>query len=62
MFSHQRLDVISKLILDLGKILFAAAVVGFFIPGFSGTVSVPTLIAGTILSTSLFITGIKLTR
>lgn len=52
----------SKLVIDLGKILFAAFVVGFFVPGFSGEVNLFTFLIGGILALTLFVVGIKLTR
>lgn len=61
MMSPTKLDTVSKLVIDLGKILFAAAVVGFFIPGFSGEVGLLTFVFGAATSVTLFFIGIKLT-
>ena len=62
MFSQGKIEVASGLVIDLGKILFGATVVGFFIPGFSGAVTVSTFVSGALLSGALFIIGIKLTK
>lgn len=62
MDSPVKLDRLSKLIIDLGKILFAAITVGFFIPGFSGDVDIFAFIIGSSLSISMFTVGIKLTK
>lgn len=62
MDSPAKLNRLSKLIIDLGKILFAAITVGFFIPGFSGDVNASTFIVGSLLSISMFTIGIKLTK
>jgi hypothetical protein len=60
MISPKQTDILSKLTIDIGKILFAAAVVGFFIPGFSGDVSFSVFIVSIFSSLFLFITGINL--
>ncbi len=62
MDSPTKIDRLSKLIIDLGKILFAAITVGFFIPGFSGEVDISAFIVGSSLSISMFAIGIKLTK
>lgn len=51
---------LSRLSLDLGKIVFAAAVVGFFVPGFSGDVHVIGVVIGTLMSVLLFGVGIRI--
>ncbi len=62
MTSSPRVEIIAKLVIDLGKILFGAAVVGFFIPGFSGAVTPLTFISGALLSGLLFSIGVMLTK
>ena len=62
MLSPKELEKLSGLVIDLGKILFGAAVIGFFIPGFSGAVTPVTFITGTLLSSALFAVGVKLIK
>ncbi len=58
---EQKIRELSKLALDLGKIMFAATVVGFFVPGFSGEVSVASFVVGAAVTLLLFVVGIKFT-
>ena len=58
---QEKIREISKLILDIGKIIFTAAVVGFFVPGFSGEVGILGFTIGATTSFMLFAIGIKLT-
>ena len=62
MLSPVKVKTISRLIIDLGKILFAAFVVGFFIPGFSGKVTALSFGIGGLSSLSLLVLGVKLTK
>lgn len=59
-FSKVQLDKISNYLMDLSKILFGSAVVGFFIPGFSGQVNLSIFVVGLILSTTFLALGIKI--
>ncbi len=49
---------LSQIALDLGKIVVAASVIGFFIPGFSGEVGATTMVVGSTASILLFAVGI----
>ena len=51
-------ELIAKILVDLGKMFFAASVIGFFIPSTMATVSLISFIAGLITSVILFISGI----
>lgn len=60
--NRDQIQLIAKTFTDLAKILFAAAVIGFFIPGYAGIVNVPTFITGAISSASLFIVSVGILR
>ncbi len=53
-----QIESISEFFADLAKILFGSAVVGFFVPGFAGNVSIPTFVVGSLLSAGLFISSV----
>jgi len=57
-----QIEAISKFFADLSKILFASAVVGFFIPGSSGYVNMSVFIFGSLFSLGLFILSIALLK
>ena len=60
--NETQLISISKYSMDLSRLLFASAIVGFFIPGHSGKVSFATYIVGLVFSSLLFIGGVILLK
>lgn len=52
--NHDQIELIAKTFADIAKILFASAVVGFFIPGSTGAVSIPTFIVGAAFAVGIF--------
>lgn len=58
--SKLHLKSLSKYLMDLSKILFASAIVGFFIPGFSGPVNLPTFILGSLFALAFLLAGLKI--
>lgn len=56
--NKDQLVLTAKTFTDLAKILFGSAVIGFFIPGFSGAVTIPIFIIGGVVSASLFFLGV----
>lgn len=59
--SDAQIERISEFFIDLSKLLIASAFVGFFIPGSSGIVNLPTFIIGTTLAIICFVISIKFT-
>lgn len=57
-FNEEQIKGISKYLMDLSKLLFGSAIVGFFIPGYSGKVSTAIFIIGVVSSMGLFASGI----
>ncbi|MBI3334873.1 MAG: hypothetical protein HY001_00010 [Candidatus Portnoybacteria bacterium] len=53
-FNRDQMQLAAKTFADLAKILFGSAVVGFFIPGFSGAVNIPTFLVGSLFAVSFF--------
>lgn len=60
--NHDQTSLIAKTLADLAKILFAAAVIGFFIPGYAGFVKTPVFVTGAVSSTGLFIISVAVLR
>lgn len=60
--NKQQVEAISKFFADLAKILFAATVVGFFIPGFSGNVNILAFAVGALSSAGLFIGSVSILK
>ena len=61
-FNKEQIEVISKMFADLAKILFGSAVVGFFIPGASGSVGISTFIIGASFSAGFFAVSVVLLK
>ena len=55
--SKQR-ELIAKILVDLGKMFFAASVIGFFIPTTATKINLFSFLGGLITSMILFIGGI----
>lgn len=55
-------EILSKYFVDLSKILFASAVVGFFIPNYSGQVSLLTFVLGSIFSAGFLVLGVMISK
>lgn len=56
-----QLEAVSRFFADLAKILFASAVIGFFIPTAS-VVTLPVFIFGGVLAMSLFISSVAILK
>ena len=50
--------LVSKILVDLGKLFFAAAVIGFFIPVTAAKVETSSFVVGLTTSLILFIGGV----
>jgi hypothetical protein len=61
-FTSEQIDAISKLLLDLGKLVTGAVIVGYFIPGFSSAVSLSAFAAGGLISGLLYVAGIGILK
>jgi len=59
--SKQR-ELIAKILVDLGKMFFAASVVGFFIPATAAKINLFSFLGGLITSIVLFIGGITIIK
>lgn len=59
-FTKLQLDVLSKLLIDIGKLFFGSVVVGFFIP----SLNIPpfTFVIGIVISITLFVFGVNLVK
>lgn len=57
-----QLELAAKTLADLAKIVFASTVVGFFAPGFSGSLNVTALIIGAVSAAGLFFSGMSLLK
>ena len=53
-----RLEILAKYFVDLSKILFASAIVGFFIPGFSEKVDLSTFVFGSVIALGFLVLGV----
>ena len=62
MLSSSQIKELSRLSLDLGKIIFGSGVIGFFFPIFSKEVSGGEFAVASIVSGVLFVMGIKLSE
>jgi hypothetical protein len=60
--TNLQIEALSKYFVDLSKILFASAVVGFFIPGYSGEISILTFVLGALFSVGLVLLGILIIK
>ena len=59
-FTKSQLEVLSKLLIDIGKLFFGSVVVGFFVPSLN--IPLLTFVAGIIISIILFVFGVNLVR
>jgi len=57
-----QIESISKFCADLAKILFASSVVGFFIPGFSGAVTLSALAIGGVFAMGFFVFSVTILK
>lgn len=60
--NRTQVELVSRIFTDLAQILFASSVVGFFIPGYAGTVNVPTFIIGAACAAGLYIFSVVLLK
>lgn len=61
-FNNKRINKLSDLLIDLGKISVASIVIGYFLPGLSGEIPIIVFVAGSFASLILFIIGLVLTK
>ncbi len=57
-FNRDQIELIAKTLADVAKLLFASSVVGFFIPGSSGAVSISAFAVGSACGVLIFIVGV----
>jgi hypothetical protein len=60
--NREQIERVSELCFDLAKIVFASAVVGFFIPGVGPAVNLPTFLTGGACASGLFVLSIALLK
>jgi hypothetical protein len=60
--NKNQITLVSQTFADLAKLMFASSVVGFFIPGSSGTVSLLTFLIGAASASGLFMLSIAVLR
>lgn len=60
--TRRQIDAFSHLLLDLGKILVASVVLGFFLPGLAGEVPFNIFAGGTLISVVSFGAGLILLK
>jgi hypothetical protein len=60
--NKDQIKLVSQTFADLAKLVFASSVVGFFIPGSSGTVSLLTFLIGAASASGLFMLSIAVLR
>ena len=61
-FNRDQVQLIAKTLADVAKLLFASSVIGFFIPGSSGAVTVLTFLIGSGVAIGVFFGGIAMLR
>ena len=61
-FSQKQIDIISRYLGDVSKILLASVVIGFFIPGSIGPISVPVFLVGSATAVICLILSVKLAQ
>ncbi len=52
--NRDQIQLIAKTLADVAKLLFASSVIGFFIPGSSGTVSISAFAVGSACGVLMF--------
>lgn len=57
-----QIKLLSGLISDLGKIIFASIVIGFFVPGIAGEITLPVFVFGVFASIVCFATAFMLLK
>lgn len=60
--NSDQVGLIAKTLADVAKLLFASSVIGFFIPGSSGTVTVLTFFIGAGFAFGVFVGGIAILK
>ena len=60
--NQDQIQLIAKTLADVAKLLFASSVIGFFIPGSSGGVTVLTFIIGAVSAVVVFSGGIAILK
>lgn len=60
--STKQIEVISKVFIDFGKIIFATVVVGNFLSESILTINYPVIIVGLVISSILIILGILILK
>ena len=60
--NRDQIELIAKTLADVAKLLFASSVVGFFIPGSSGAVTILTFLTGAGFSVGIFLGGVALLK
>lgn len=60
--NKRRIDKLSDLLIDLGKISVGSVVIGYFLPGLAGEVSTAIFVIGAFISVGMFIMGLILLK
>lgn len=60
--NKDQIELIAKTLADVAKLLFVSSVIGFFIPGSSGTVTVLTFFIGAGFAIGVFAGGIAILK
>lgn len=61
-FNREQIVLIAKTLADVAKLLFASSVIGFFIPGSSGAVTLGIFLTGTVFAALFFWGGIAILK
>ena len=60
--NREQIDILSKYLADLSKILFASTVLGFFIPSSIGPITIPVFIFGSSAAVICLFISVTLAR
>lgn len=60
--NREQIELIAKTLADAAKLLFASSVIGFFIPGSSGVVTVATFLVGSGFAIGIFFGAVAMLK
>lgn len=60
--TSNQLDAVAKYLADISKLVFAASVLGFFLPTGDTPVTVTTFVMGSVVALTTFVSGIYLVK